>query len=494
MNVEDIRNQYAAGHRDFSALKLTDANLAGINLSQVNFHQAQLSGCRLSSCNLSRANLREANLNMANLTLANLEGIDLSYAFLVGTQMERSDLSNANLAGADLSGANLRNANLRNANLTHTNLNSTDMRGATLVNAELIHANLHSTDLGGVDLSRADLSHAELRQANLSRANLRGANLSGANLRWTDLSGANLDGADLSGAKLSGATLTGANLSHAHLAGTSLVHSDLSRANLIGADWPGADLSGATLTGSKLHGVRRFGIKTEGLICDWVDLSPNGDQTRVQDLGGGYKDFFRYAPPTVSLVVDTALEHEAHSGLALVYRQLCQYYNQELPVPNLQIGRRRTTLTFEASSDSDLMRVAFMAILPFKDAIATHQALVSFLDRLAPQQIDRPFFARFPAIQEMLHSLRTEMGRIQLSEASRRHLIKLKFLQAPTRTTLVNSNGQTLLLYSQPSFGKQEIDSLLEIENGGRPALRSPNLPSISSLMSFLQGFHFVEE
>jgi uncharacterized protein YjbI with pentapeptide repeats len=493
MNVEDILRQYAAGHRDFPAVKLPETNQPGINLSHANLRQAQLSHSRLNNSNLSHTNLREANLNGTNLTLANLESSDLGYALLVGSKLEGTDLRNAILMGADLSGAGLRNANLRNAGLTNANLKSTDLRGAILVNAELVHANLHGSDLSGADLSRADLSHADLSHANLSRANLRGANLSGANLRWADLSGASLDGADLGEAKLSGAILAGANLSRASLAGSSLVHADLSRANLMGADWAGADLSGATLTGSKLHGVRRFGIKTEGLICDWVDLSPNGDQSRVQDLGGGYKDFFRYVPPTVRLVVDTALEHDAHSGLALTYRQLCQYYDQALPVPNLQIGHRRTTLTFEADSDSDLMRMAFVAILPFQDAIATHQALGSLLDRLAPQQVDRPFFANFPAIQTMFHSLRTEMARIQLSDSSRRSLTKLKFLQAPTRTTLINSNGQTLLLYSQPAFGKQKIDDL-PVEEEFRLPFRPPSLPSISSLMSFLQGFQFVEE
>jgi uncharacterized protein YjbI with pentapeptide repeats len=493
MNVEDILKQYAAGHRDFSTVKLTEANLSGINLSQTNLHQAQLTGSRLNNSNLSQTNLRAANLNGANLTLANLEGTDLGHASLVRAELERADLSNAILSGADLSGANLKNANLRNSDLIHTTLNSTDLRGAILINAEMVHANLHSADLSGADLSRADLSQAELRQANLSRANLRGANLSGANLRWADLSGANLDGADLSQAKLSGATLTGANLSHTHLAGTSLVHSDLSRANLIGADWSGADLSGATLTGSKLYGVRRFGIKTEGLICDWVDLSPNGDQSLVQHLGNGYKDFFRYAPPTVSLVVDTALEHETHSSLALIYRQLCQCYDQTLPVPNLQIGQRRTTLTFEASSDSDLMRVAFVAILPFQDAIATHQALSSLLDRLVPQKIDHHFIANFPAIEVMLHRLRTEIEQIKLSESSRHHLCESKFLQAPTRTTLINSNGQTLRLHSHPSFGKPALTAEFDEAAFQKLPVRASHLPQISSLMSFLQGFHLVE-
>jgi uncharacterized protein YjbI with pentapeptide repeats len=514
MNAEDILNQYAAGQRHFPTIKLTEATLSGVNLSYADFsgaslsvanlsssnfshanlQQAQLNVSRLSGTNLSHANLREANLNVANLVLATLEGADLSYASLVRAELERADLSHATLVGVNFSGADLKNAKLRNADLTYANLSRADMRWAVLSAANLMHANLHGVDLSSADLSSADLSNTELRQANLSRANLRGANLSGANLRWADLNGANLSGADLSGAKLSGAALSGVNLSNANLTGTSLVHTDLSRANLIDADWSGADLSGATLTGSKLHGVCRFGIKTDGLICDWVDLSPNGDQSNVRRFGSGFKDFFQESPPTVRLVVDTALDHDAHSNVALTYRQICQYYGLSLPLPNLHIGRRRTTLTFEAMNDAQLFLVAFVSVLPFKDAIASHQALRSLLALLTPEQIDHNFGATFPEVNVMLQEILIQINRIKLSEATLRSLNKLKFLQAPTRTTLVNSKGQTLLLYSHPFFGKQAIAPLPDDANAPRLPVKIPTLSSFSSLVSFLRGFYFGEE
>jgi uncharacterized protein YjbI with pentapeptide repeats len=122
---------------------------------------------------------------------------------------------------------------------------------------------------------------------------------------------------------------------------------DLTRANLIGADWVGADLSGATLTGAKIYDVTRFGIKTEGVTCDWVDISPNGDQSCVQRIGADYVPiFFREMPPTVEIQIDAALDHETNMMLAAAYRQLAQLDHLRFNPPNIRMGRRRTSQTW----------------------------------------------------------------------------------------------------------------------------------------------------
>lgn len=513
MNVEDVLKQYAAGVREFETVNLNEANLSGANLSHINLSGANLSVANLSSsnlsqanlshaklnvaklsgANLSRANLSEANLNVANLALADLSHADLSQASLVRAELTRADLSHANLNRVNLNGADLKDAKLRNTNLAHANLSRADLRWAKLTTANLTQANLHGADLSSADFSGADLSNTELRQANLSRANFSGANLSGTNLRWADLSGADLRWADLSNAKLSGANLTGANLSHATLFATSLVHVDLTRANLMSVDWAGADLSGATLTGAKLYDVLRFGIKTDGIVCDWIDLSPNGDQSQVYRVSADTEAFFHEAPPTVRLVIDAQFDQAAHCALAVVYRQLAKYCPVELHPPNLQVGRRRTTLVFEMEGDEQLFLTAYMAILPFGDAIATHKHLKQLLDCLHNPDYCSRFRdpTSFASLSRLSQQLLNLIAQLKLSDASQTALKGVKFFQAPTRTTLINSSNQILNLHSHPLFGKRMIDQSgfdLPLLASTEPVWKGLELETI---VEFVQGFHF---
>ncbi|MDX2230270.1 MAG: pentapeptide repeat-containing protein [Leptolyngbyaceae cyanobacterium bins.349] len=520
MNAEELLKQYATGERNFPAAKLGEANLSGVNLSKANLSGANLSVAnlcgsnlseadlsktklnvaKLSGANLARANLSEANLNVANLTLADLNHADLRGASLVRAEMARAELSTANLSYANLSGADLKDAKLRSANLSHANLSRADLKWAAFTSANLTQANLHGTDLSSSDLSGADLSYTELRQANLSRANLRGANLSGANLRWADLSGADLSWADLSGARLSGANLTGVNLSYANLLGTILVHADLTRASLIGADWAGSDLSGATLTGAKLHGVLRFGVKTEGVLCEWVDLSQNGDQSDICHLTPEQlKTFFHETPPTVRLTVDAEFDAEAHYALAATYCQLTRRYQLTLTPPNIRVGRRRTTLAIEMKSDDDLFLAAYVAILPFKDAVHTQASLLGLLERLQTERGGE--WLASPPIREFETTLKELMLRvqdIQLPASCEMLLKKVRFFEAPTQTTLVASSSQTLTLYSHPRFGKRVTPGLNWANASGLPQPEiEPDrvemaMPALSAVVDFLQSFQMA--
>ncbi len=518
MNSDDLLKQYATGERDFPAAKLSEANLSGVNLSKANLNganlsvanlcgsnlseanlsKAKLNVAKLSGANLSKANLEEANLNVANLTLADLSHAELRQASLVRAEMARAELSEANLSFANLSGVDLKDAKLRQANLSHANISRASLKWATFTSANLSQANLHGTDLSSSDLSGADLSYTELRQANLSRANLRGANLTGANLRWADLSGADLSWADLSGARLSGANLTGVNLSYANLLGTILVHADLTRASLIGADWAGSDLSGATLTGAKLHGVLRFGVKTEGILCEWVDLSPNGDQSEIYHLTTErLRLFFHETPPTVRLMVDTEFDGEAHYALAATYCQLARRYQIRLPPPNIRVGRRRTTLTFEMQSDDELFLASYVAILPFKDAAGAHENLLALWKLLCKE--DATGAEKLVPVAENLETaLRQFVAKaegIQLPASCEMLLKKATFFQAPTQTILVTSKNQTLTIYSHPYFGKR-VTSGTALTTTLTPAIAESSgneLPPLSSLMDFVASFHQPE-
>lgn len=514
MKADEFLSKYAAGERDFSGATLTEvnlsganlstsnlsganlsvANLSGANLSGANLTKARLNVARLSGANLGKANLGQAILNVANLTLADLSGAEMGQASLVRAELSRADLSGANLCRANFSGADLKDAKLRHANLTHANLSRADLKWSTFTSANLSQANLHGTDLSSADFSGADLSNAELRQANMSRANLRGANLIGANLRWADLSGADLSGADLSGARLSGANLTGANLSNATLLGTTLVHVDLTRANLIGVDWAGADLSGATLTGAKLYATPRYGIKTEGLICDWVDLSPNGDQSKIYRLGEDpNKPFFRETAPSVRITVDAMLNHDAHHALALSYRQIAQHYQIPFPPPNIQVGRRRTSLSFDLESDYELFLLSYIAVLPFKDAPNIQKVAIALIKLTQSPEVTSNL-ENSNQIQPLNASVNQVLARsaeLTLSENSLNTLGKIQFFQAPTKTTLVNSSNRTLTIYSHPLFGKRVADQVDPINAPifSQPE-HSPELPSLSTLVDFIQGFH----
>lgn len=521
MKVEELLEKYAAGVLDFRGVNLSEANLSGIKLSGVNLSKANLSVVNLSGANLGEAdlsyaqmnvarlsgaylvgaNLNNSSLNVANLIRADLSRAQLRGASLVRAELIRADLSRADLFEANLTSADLREATLRQANLRYTNLSEANLRGCTLTGANLEMANLNATDLSSSNLSGANLRDSEIRQTNLSLANLSGAVLSGANLRWSDLSGANLSWADLSGAKLSGANLSGADLSNANLTNASLVHANLTGAKFIQAEWIGADLSGAMLTGAKLYATSRFGLKTEGITCEWVDLSPAGDRSIIQKFDAeDSRDFFNTTSPTIRIVIDAPLEHEANFALAGAYYQIAQEYQLLKQPPNMESGRRRTVLTFRVDSDEDLLATAYMAILPFQDAIATQKNIYAILE-IIKSKVITPQNLKSPHLVEQLSLLIEEaMTKARVIKQTKKNLeiaTKLNFIKVPTQTILTNSSAHTLMVHDNPNFGKRLInDSTLGALVYNEVSSESTNniIPTLNMIMDFVKGFHHISQ
>ena len=518
MNVREIIKKYAAGERDFcgfnlSELNLSAANLSGANLSEANLSVANLSGAnlsgtnlsraklnvaRLSGANLSQANLTQASLNVTNLIRTDLKQADLTQATLIRAELIRAELSRANLKEANLSGADLREAALRGAKLSRATLSEANLRGAFLTGAILDGANLNKADLSRADLSDSQFRDADLRQGNLSFANLRGADLSRANLRWADLSGADLSWANLSEAKLSGANLMGADLSNANLHNASLVHADLTQASLIKADWIGADLSGATLTGAKLYSVSRFGLKTTGINCEWVDLSPQGDRSEIFYLSKeGSQKFFNETQPTIRIIVDAPLDLNSNLALASSYYQIAQIYPVISKAPSLDIGVRKTTITFSIDNNADLFTLVYLAILPFTDAAATHRNILALLNTLLSQDINGFENKQQTPIRELITNIRQVIDQIKtldISKLAPQRREPVDFFQAPTNTVLINSSDQTLNIYYHPAFGKSwmnQSSSVGHAKNVSRQTLES-TLPPVSTVMEFIKAFEYA--
>lgn len=516
MSVEELLEQYIAGVRDFNGVNLSEANLSSAKLQGVNFSHANLnvvnfSGAnlmfanlsyaklnvaRLSGANLESANLNNASLNVANLIRANLSCAQLKKATLIRAELIRADLSHANLSGANIRGADLREATLRHAVLQNANLSEATLRAGSLTGANLEQAHLNNTDLIRTDLSGANFRNAELKQANLIHANLSGANLSGANLRWADLSGANLSWADLSEAKLSGANLMGADLSNANLTNASLVHANLTQARLIKAEWVGADLTKAILTGAKLYATSRFGLKTEGMICEWIDLSPTGDRTIIQDFASvESREFFNETPPTIRIIVDRPLDHEANFALAGAYHQIAQQYREIKQPPSIEIGRRRTVFTFEVDSDENLFPTAYIAILPFKDATITQKNICTALEMIFSSDIDKLGLKESNRVKLLTNLLEQAINNtiaIKNKKIIFDIAAKLNFFQAPTQTILTNSSAQNLILHEHPYFGKKIINRNDENTSIYEISSEALLITSLSMVVDFVKGFHYI--
>lgn len=518
MDGEELLNKYAKGERDFSGIILCEANLNRVNLSKANFSKAILSLTNLSGANLSEANLTKAKLNVARLSSTNLAGAKLNGAILnvanairadmseaelidatlIRAELIRADMSYANLKGANLTEADLREATLREANLELADLSGACLRGSNLTCANLERANLQRTDLSRADLRGANLSQTELRQANLSQCNLSGTDLRGANLRWADLSGANLTGADLDEARLSGANLYGANLHNTNLLNGVLVHADLTQANLIQADWAGADLTGASLTGAKLYGVSRFGVNAKDITCEWVDLSPNGDRSKILCFTPEEsQQFFNASPPTVKITIDRPLDPDSHLALATTYRQIAQQYPHLSLPPNIEVKPRRTILSFKVETDVELLTTVYVVIIPFKDANSLHKNIIKMVSKIQNQKNNRLDALASNRLAKISASLRKTVGNIEQiknKNAGADFPSKAEFFQANTKIAIASSSAQTLTIYHHPDFGRNLVN--LPTANSSSSSSQLPSranqpvtIPPLNVIVSFIKSF-----
>lgn len=499
----ELVKRYTEGDRDFTGINLNEANLSHINLSQSMLKGASFCVTNISGANLSDSDLTEANLNVArlsstkltrailnraNLNVANLVRADLTAAQLIGASLIRGELIKAELTQTNFSGANLNEADLREVKLTQANLSGANLSGANLRGASGKDANFEDANLHGADLTKAELkgvnfSNADMRQASLQQVNLSGANLSGANLKWADLSGANLSGADLRDAKLNGANLNLADLSNTNLANASLVHADLTEANLINADWVGADLTGATLTGAKLYLVPQFGIKADEITCEWVDLSPSGDRTLIHQFNSPSESrkFLNHRPALVRIVVDALLDQSANRSLATAYYEIAQSYQAISCPPNIEIGYRWTTLTFRLESDEHLLPAAFLAIIPFNDAVQTQKNIVAIGKNIASQNLDKKRILQlckaFNAATNKLNELTDLLSNIPIVPRP------TLFFESPTQTILISSGQESLTVNSHEIFGKR----------GGNHQESKFCLPMGQKVVDFLASFDYVD-
>ncbi|MGB3511674.1 MAG: pentapeptide repeat-containing protein [Microcoleaceae cyanobacterium] len=465
MDSEKILQKYAAGERNFTGIILCEANLSRVNLNQVNFSQAVLNLTNFSGANLSEANLSGAKLNVARLTginlthaklngttlnvtnliQANLTGAELIEAKLIRAELIRANLTNANLKGSNLTEADLRESTLIQANLQLVDLTSARLRGSSLANANIERANLHRADLSKTDLTGANFSNAELRQAKLCLSNLSKANLKGANLRWADLTGANLSNANLDSAILSGVNLYGANLQNANLSNAVLVHADLTNTNLINISWRGADLTAATLTGSKLYGVSRFSITAQDITCDWVDMSANGDGSKIINFTPETsKKFFNATQPIVKIVVNLPLDPNTHVALAAIYRQIYRQNNHFNLPPNIEVNSRRTILSFRLEKDEDLLATAYVMIYPFKESTLIQNYFLELIENIYPnysRNLDVRTSNRFAKIRVSLNQVKRIISALRTID-SQKKLLSLNFFNSQIQIITINSLGQ----------------------------------------------------
>ncbi|NJK54374.1 MAG: pentapeptide repeat-containing protein [Leptolyngbyaceae cyanobacterium SU_3_3] len=293
---------------------------------------------------------------------------------------------------------------------------------------------------------------------------------------------------------MSGANLTGADLSHGILLDATLVHVDLTRANLAGADWAGADLSGSTMTGVKLYGVSPYGIKTEGATCRWVDLSVNGDQSRIYQFAtDDCHEYFNQTPPTVQIVVDDRLDTDANCGLAVTYQQIARHCGMLAPPPNLTVRRRRTTLTFELERDEQLFIAAYIAIFPFDDAKLTQKNLLNLIQQVPTQEVHTSAsqLRQFQKLVTQISQQTQQVDGVKLLQSIPIAIKKIPFFQSPTQITLLNSNNQGLTIYHNPNFGKRLAPASKADQELIVPSpTRDFELPSVEAAIEFILGFH----
>jgi uncharacterized protein YjbI with pentapeptide repeats len=156
---EELLRLYAAGDRDFAAVKLLYDDLSGVNLANINACGSELGYGLLENTNFSRAFLRGAyfhgEMNGADFSQASLEGAFFESAFLVG----------ANFSRANLRGVYLPEASLDNTLFIEADLSGACLSQVILDDADLSHAKLCGTILSEAGMSRVNLSHADLRGA-----------------------------------------------------------------------------------------------------------------------------------------------------------------------------------------------------------------------------------------------------------------------------------------------------------------------------------------
>jgi hypothetical protein len=248
----------------------------------------------------------------------------------------------------------------------------------------------------------------------------------------------------------------GADLREANLRNVSLVHADLTQARLSQVDWLGADLSGANLTGSQLYGVSRLGLKIDGLICEWVDLSVDGDRSEVYRFTPEQvKRFFNETQPKVQITIKASLTFNAHLLLASIYQRIFQFYPKIKFAPSLEVGENKTVLTFCLDKNERLLVAAFLGIFPFHDREVTHRQVLTLIEMLTnskESEVTDLERQKIEAITQTMIILQDKLASVQGVNLESLPSQTAQFFEAPTKTILINSSDETFEVYHHPQL------------------------------------------
>ncbi|MEM9505497.1 MAG: pentapeptide repeat-containing protein, partial [Cyanobacteria bacterium P01_E01_bin.43] len=239
------------------------------------------------------------------------------------------------------------------------------------------------------------------------------------------------------------------------LANTTLVHADLTRTNLRGLRCVGSDLSGATLTGAQMHGAIAYDIQTTEIICEWVDLSPLGDQSqrRYFNTEADLHTFLNQRPPQVTVIVDQVMTLAAQAAIATIFERLGQVSDVLSRPPNVELTHRHTQFTFVVEDILTLTAIAYLVTWPFQDGQALQKTLQPLME---PDAAPTPQSVMQAEATREIQRVTTALQKPDLM--SLRELIGSQpFFTTPLQVKLANAYGRTLTLYHNPQFGVRRL-------------------------------------
>jgi hypothetical protein len=236
------------------------------------------------------------------------------------------------------------------------------------------------------------------------------------------------------------------------------------------------------------------------MTCEWVDLSPEGDSSEIFYLSSEIsQNFFNQTRPTVRIIVDAPLDFKANLALASTYLEIAQLYPAISKAPSLEVGVRRTTLTFRLDSDDDLLKIAYFAILPFKDAAPTHRNIIALLNTLQSQELENLGSKERQRIRQLITTLSQAIEQIEAIDPLKlapSRIGSVDFFQAPTNTVITNSSDKTLNIYYHSAFGKHLMSQASWLDSSKNAVLQTPEstLPPVEKVIEFINAFDCGEK
>lgn len=145
------------------------------------------------------------------------------------------------------------------------------------------------------------------------------------------------------------------------------------------------------------------------------------------------------------------------------------------------------------SSDDQLFLVAYLAILPFRDATATHCNLARLLQTVQSQRVDQLSVRALSRIQA-LHTHLSHLADQVVNFQPFSNLPRALFFQSPTQTMLTNISQQSLTLHQHFLFGKRLADASLlnDLKSSTRLQVPPPPLPSGQQVLNFMKTMQFT--